>query len=133
MNKTISVILIATLSFVLIGCEKKSQSSMATSSTETTAAQTSEAPAVQGSEADKLYDEGNNYHNKGEIDKAFAAFSKASELGSVCAPFFIGIIYENGEGGRQADMKQALEWYEKASSRGCVEATKRIKLLTKKH
>lgn len=124
MNRIIGIVFALTLSLFLTGCGKKSEEA-ATGAAPVASEQA--APAAASS-LDDLYQQANNARDKGEQQKSFELFTQADAQGSDCASFFIGMAYENGEG-RPADMAKAMEWYQKSSTAGCVEATKRIKLL----
>jgi len=53
--------------------------------------------------------------------KAMHWYKKASEKGSAAAKFYIGEMYEKGEGIEQ-DFKQAVHWYEEAGKSAVIEA-----------
>jgi len=53
----------------------------------------------------------------GQYEQAFPVCSKAAEQGNVNAQFFLGWMYDSGEGIRQ-DHAKAVRWYRKAAEQG---------------
>lgn len=55
-----------------------------------------------------------------EVDtmKAFEYFSKSAELGNAEAMYYLGLIYESGDGA-EMNVKKALEMFEKSRAAGC--------------
>jgi TPR repeat protein len=74
-------------------------------------------------------------NNKGEIAYskalygiAFKEFTIAADGGDRNAQFNLGIMYENGHGVKQSDVK-AGEWFQKAADNGHPEAPMALMLL----
>ncbi|MDK2071119.1 sel1 repeat family protein, partial [Aliarcobacter butzleri] len=59
-------------------------------------------------------DEGVKAANKGDYKTALQIFEALSATNNSKAQFYLGLIYEDGNGVKQ-DYKKALEWYEKAA------------------
>lgn len=118
------------LSVLLAACGEKAPADAAATASAPAEAPQVEASAAQGT-AEEVYLEGIRIKDSGDYEKAYATLNQAMEMGAPCASFFIGIMYENGEG-RSADKAQALDWYKKSYAAGCNEAGKRVKLLQNK-
>ena len=78
-------------------------------------------PTVQAArpsdDAQKLYNEGVSFYNAQNYSSALNRFTRAAELGHVIALFYIGIMYEKGDGVNR-NFKHALELYHKAAEQG---------------
>ncbi len=57
-------------------------------------------------------------------------YLKAAEVDNASALFSIGYAYEFGELGLKADVKQAMEYYQRASGLGVEEAQERLDVLS---
>ena len=76
----------------------------------------------EGKSADELYQLGQEYYSGKETgepnyEKAFELFSMAAEKDSGDAMFYLGRMYDYGQGTMQ-DYAQAFEWYTKAAEKG---------------
>ena len=65
---------------------------------------------------------------QGDYETALAEFTKAAEDGDMNAQFNLGVMYENGQGVEQSDLK-AAEWYQKAADNGHPEAPMALQVL----
>lgn len=64
-----------------------------------------------------LFEEATKLYARGEYNKAFALFERlATEERDEDAAYYLGVMYENGEG-VEADPKRADEWYKTAATR----------------
>jgi TPR repeat protein len=54
--------------------------------------------------------------------RAVTLFRLAAEAGDGYAAYNLGVAYEKGEGGLEADDDQAAQWFQIAADRGCVQA-----------
>ena len=61
------------------------------------------------------------YYQQGNHAKAFEWYTKAAHQGFAAAQFYLGVMYEQGQGVRQDDQK-AVEWYTKAANQGNAKA-----------
>ncbi len=62
-------------------------------------------------------------------EKAFRWYLRAAMNNSIPAQLFLGQAYEDGRGRIQADMTQALRWYNAAATNGDRNATERVRQL----
>jgi TPR repeat protein len=58
------------------------------------------------------------YYTAQQYSEALPLFLKAAEAGNAEAAFYLGVMYENGQGGLAKDDAQALNWYRTAADRG---------------
>ncbi|EFC45547.1 predicted protein, partial [Naegleria gruberi] len=56
-----------------------------------------------------------------DVEESFHYYLKAAELGSPKAQYFVGRMYQIGEGVNQ-DLKEAFQWYLKSANQGRVES-----------
>ncbi len=92
-----------------------------TSTTSTTPAPVTEAPAEEPT-AEELEEKANNYYNNGEYKKAMKYYKQAAELGSGNAMDAIGLMYRDGVG-ISLDYNQAFSWFNKAYKAGNISGT----------
>ena len=64
----------------------------------------------------------------GDYTSAFEEFSSLAEQGDAAAQYFLGVMYDNGEGVPQ-DYKQAVKWYTKAAEQGNAKAHNNLGLM----
>ena len=69
----------------------------------------------------ELFNQGVEYYQSYEYEKAVAYFRKAAEQGLAEAQNNLGLCYDNGEGVTQND-KEAAKWYRKAAEQGFASA-----------
>ena len=62
---------------------------------------------------------------KGDISTAYQTFKPFAEQGNVSAQYFIGWMYENGQGVAQ-DNKAAIKWYSHAAEKGYAPAQRNL-------
>ena len=67
--------------------------------------------------AERLYQEARKLRDSGNYSKAFTMFTGAAELGHIPAQFYVGRMYEVGQGTEQ-DYYKARYWYEKSANGG---------------
>lgn len=60
-----------------------------------------------------------------DTTKAFEYFSKSAEAGNADAMYYLGLIYESGDGA-EMNVKKALEMFEKSRAAGCKSAASNI-------
>jgi TPR repeat protein len=63
------------------------------------------------------YDEGVKAYMKGSYKKALRAFMESAEGGDARAQFYIGSMYDSGQGVSK-DSKKAIQWYRRAAKKG---------------
>jgi len=71
---------------------------------------------------------GEEAYADGNYELAFSEFTKAAEQGDMNAQFNLGVMYEEGHGVEQSDLK-AGEWYQLAADNGHSEAPMALQLL----
>ncbi len=71
---------------------------------------------------------GEEAYANGDYESALTEFTKAAENGDMNAEFNLGVMYENGQGVEQSDLK-AAEWYQKAADNGHPEAPMALQVL----
>jgi TPR repeat protein len=59
--------------------------------------------------------------NRGDFAKALREWQPLAERGDAGAQFYLGMLYENGDGAPE-DFGKAREWYEKSASQGNANA-----------
>ena len=69
----------------------------------------------------RLFDLGEQYLNKGDVERAASCFRKSAELGNVEAQRNLGDCYFWGEGIKE-DKQKAVKWYRLAAEQGNAEA-----------
>ena len=74
------------------------------------------------------FDDGLSAYQKGDFKTALFVFEDLASEGNAKAQYFLGVMYQNGEGVRQ-DYKKAFEWYERAALQGDAEAQHTLALI----
>ena len=69
----------------------------------------------------RLMDLGEQYLNKGDVERAVSCFKKSAEFGNAEAQRMLGYCYFWGEGIRE-DKREAVKWYRLAADQGDAEA-----------
>ena len=69
----------------------------------------------------RLMDLGEQYLNKGDVERAVSCFKKSAEFGNAKAQRRLGYCYFWGEGIRE-DKREAVKWYRLAADQGDAEA-----------
>ena len=69
----------------------------------------------------RLMDLGEQYLNKGDVERAVSCFKKSAEFGNAKAQRWLGACYFWGEGIRE-DKREAVKWYRLAADQGDAEA-----------
>jgi uncharacterized protein len=64
---------------------------------------------------------GMDARNRGDFAKALREWQPLAEQGDVRAQFYLGMLYENGDG-VPPDYEKAREWYEKSAAQGDANA-----------
>lgn len=123
MKQVITCLTTLAMIFLLTNCGEKNTS-------------TDQVAVSQASNADELLEQAMAYRDgtastPADSAKAFDLFMQSANGGNVCAPFFIGVMYENGEHG-PVDLPKALEWLTKADEAGCGADLKRLPALKAK-
>ena len=72
--------------------------------------------------------DGQKAYASGDYALALKEFTKAAESGDMNAQFNLGLMYEEGHGVEQSDLK-AGEWYQRAADNGHPEAPMALQLL----
>ena len=67
--------------------------------------------------------------NRGDFAKALREWRPLAEQGEARAQFYLGLLYQNGDGVPQSDEK-AREWYEKSAAQGEANAQFYLGLLS---
>ncbi len=73
----------------------------------------------------RLMDLGEQYLNKGDVERAVSCFKKSAEFGNAEAQRMLGYCYFWGEGIRE-DKREAVKWYRLAAGQGNAEAQRRL-------
>jgi len=73
----------------------------------------------------RLMDLGEQYLNKGDVERAVSCFKKSAEFGNAKAQRWLGACYFLGEGIRE-DKREAVKWYRLAADQGDAEAQWRL-------
>ena len=73
----------------------------------------------------RLMDLGEQYLNKGDVERAVSCFKKSAEFGNAEAQRMLGYCYFWGEGIRE-DKREAVKWYRLAADQGNAEAQRRL-------
>ena len=73
----------------------------------------------------RLMDLGEQYLNKGDVERAVSCFKKSAEFGNAKAQRMLGVCYYVGEGIRE-DKQEAVKWYRLAADQGDAEAQWRL-------
>ena len=73
----------------------------------------------------RLMDLGEQYLNKGDVERAVSCFKKSAEFGNAEAQRWLGACYFWGEGIRE-DKQEAVKWYRLAAGQGDAEAQCRL-------
>ena len=73
----------------------------------------------------RLMDLGEQYLNKGDVERAVSCFKKSAEFGNAKAQRWLGACYFWGEGIRE-DKREAVKWYRLAADQGDAEAQWRL-------
>ncbi|MGO9021708.1 MAG: tetratricopeptide repeat protein [Syntrophobacteraceae bacterium] len=77
------------------------------------------------------FDDGTAAYDKGDYGRAYSEMRPLAERGEAPAQFYLGVMYENGQGVPK-DYVQAHKWFELAAAQGDSEARKRMDLLAEK-
>lgn len=72
--------------------------------------------------------DGEKAYESGDYELALKEFTKAADDGDMNAQFNLGVMYEEGHGVDQSDLK-AGEWYQIAADNGHPEAPMALQLL----
>jgi uncharacterized protein len=75
------------------------------------------------------YQAGMDARNRGDFAKAFREWQPLAEQGDARAQFYLGLLYENGDGVTR-DYGKARQWYEKSASKGEANAQFYLGLLS---
>lgn len=62
------------------------------------------------------------YYGHGDDSATFPWFSRTAQFGQPDAQFNIGLSYEHGFLGQMENLKQAIDWYSKATAQGSSQA-----------
>ena len=73
----------------------------------------------------RLMDLGEQYLNKGDVERAVSCFKKSAEFGNAKAQRWLGACYYFGTGIRE-DKQEAVKWYRLAADQGDAEAQWRL-------
>ena len=73
----------------------------------------------------RLMDLGEQYLNKGDVERAVSCFKKSAEFGNAKAQRRLGYFYFWGKGIRE-DKREAVKWYRLAADQGNAEAQWRL-------
>lgn len=73
----------------------------------------------------RLMDLGEQYLNKGDVERAVSCFKKSAEFGNAKAQRMLGDCYYVGEGIRE-DKREAVKWYRLAAEQGDAEAQRML-------
>ena len=73
----------------------------------------------------RLMDLGEQYLNKGDVERAVSCFKKSAEFGNAEAQRRLGYCYYVGKGIRE-DKREAVKWYRLAAGQGNAEAQWRL-------
>ena len=73
----------------------------------------------------RLMDLGEQYLNKGDVERAVSCFKKSAEFGNAKAQRMLGDCYYVGEGIRE-DKQEAVKWYRLAAEQGDAEAQRML-------
>ena len=73
----------------------------------------------------RLMDLGEQYLNKGDVERAVSCFKKSAEFGNAKAQRRLGYFYFWGKGIRE-DKREAVKWYRLAAGQGNAEAQRRL-------
>ena len=87
------------------------------------------ATAAMAQTADELYQKGREAFGAHNFTEGFTLLEKAGNMGHVEAQYILALLYKEGAGGVEKDVKKAAKWFEKAASQGKVEAQLRIAML----
>jgi TPR repeat protein len=75
------------------------------------------------------YQAGMDAKNRGDFAKALRELRPLAEQGDARAQFYLGMLYENGDGVPE-DYEKAREWYEKSAAQGDANAQFYLGLLS---
>jgi len=73
----------------------------------------------------RLMDLGEQYLNKGDVERAVSCFKKSAEFGNAKAQRMLGDCYYVGEGIRE-DKQEAVKWFRLAAEQGDAEAQRML-------
>ena len=73
----------------------------------------------------RLMDLGEQYLNKGDVERAVSCFKKSAEFGNAKAQRMLGDCYYVGEGIRE-DKREAVKWFRLAADQGDAEAQRML-------
>jgi len=71
------------------------------------------------------FDDGKAAYDRGDYVKAYKEFKPLAEEGNAEAQYFVGFMYDTGEGVAK-DKDEAAKWYRKAAEQGHLEAQLRM-------
>ncbi len=70
---------------------------------------------------------GDYFESINNMDRAFDYYVKCFELGDAESAYKAGKVCETGTAARQKNLAEAVNWYKKASEKGCEKATEKLK------
>jgi len=129
MNKIVNFVLVLAFTSLLIGCGDKNEGATADSSGKAVPEQVAKHEMTGPElfiEAGKYRDgiDGHPY----DREKARALYKQGAEMGERDCEYFLGMMYENGEGG-PVDNQLAVEWLTKSAAQDNGGAADRLKHL----
>ena len=74
------------------------------------------------------FDKGLTAYNNGDYATALKEWKPLAEEGDVDAQYYLGVLYDNGDGVPQ-DYKEAVRWYTLAAKQGDVDAQYNLSLI----
>jgi len=78
--------------------------------------------------AKDIYDNGVDFSDAGQYDKAVECYRKAADMGFAKAQYNLGVCYYHGKGVTKNDVK-AAEWWQKAADQGHTDAKHNLGVL----
>ncbi len=79
--------------------------------------------------SEKEFKKGLKAHNRKDYKEAFAIFELLAEQRDAQAQFYLGYMYNNGQGVEKKDSGEALKWYKRAAKQGDTEAQHNLALM----
>ena len=77
------------------------------------------------------FDKGLTAYNNGDYATALKEWKPLAEEGDVDAQYYLGVLYDNGDGVPQ-DYKEAVRWYTLAAEQGDVDAQYNLDFIHRK-
>ena len=77
------------------------------------------------------FDKGLTAYNNGDYATALKEWKPLAEEGDVDAQYYLGVLYDNGDGVPQ-DYKEAVRWYKLAAEQGDVDAQYNLDFIHRK-